>query len=50
MRLVGDGKHGRAEQMQTFGGPACCTTFSAQRNTPFSRLKTPSHQVAVGGI
>jgi len=40
--LVGDGKHGRAERIQTFRGPACCTTFSARRNTPFYRLKTPS--------
>src|SRR5215470_4818082 len=45
--LVGDGKHGRAEQIQTFRGPACRTTFSARRNTPLYRLKTPSHQVAL---
>jgi transposase-like protein len=45
--LVGDGKHGHAEQIQTFRGPACRTTFSARRHTPLSRLKTPSHQVAV---
>jgi len=45
--LVGDGKHGRAEQIQTFRGPACHTTFSARRNTPMYRLKTPSHQVAM---
>jgi transposase-like protein len=44
--LVGDGKHGRAEQIQTFRGPACRTTFSARRNTPLYRLKTPSHQIA----
>ena len=46
-RLFGDGKHGRAEQIQTFRGPACHTTFSAQRNTPLYRLKTPSQQVAI---
>jgi hypothetical protein len=45
--LVGDGKHGQADQIQTFRGPACRTTFSARRDTPLYRLKTPSHQVAV---
>ena len=45
--LVGDGKHGRAEQIQTFRCQACHTTFSARRNTPLYRLKTPSQQVAV---
>jgi transposase-like protein len=45
--LVGDGKHGRAEQIQTFRCQACRTTFSARRNTPLYRLKTPSHQIAL---
>ena len=45
--LVGDGKHGQAERIQTFRGPACHTTFSARRHTPLYRLKTPSHQIAV---
>ena len=45
--LVGDGKHGRAEPIQTFRCQACHGTFSARRNTPLYRLKTPSHQVAV---
>lgn len=45
--LVGDGKHGRAEQIQTFRCQACHSTFSARRNTPLYRLKTPSHQVAM---
>jgi hypothetical protein len=45
--LVGDGKHGQAERIQTFRGPACHSTFSARRHTPLSRLKTPSPQVAV---
>ena len=45
--LVGDGKHGRAEGIQTFRCQACRTTFSARRDTPLYRLKTPSHQVAV---
>jgi hypothetical protein len=45
--LVGDGKHGQAEQIQTFRCQACRTTFSARRNTPFYRLKTPSHQIAI---
>jgi transposase-like protein/IS1 family transposase len=45
--LVGDGKHGQAEHIQTFRCQACHTTFSARRNTPLYRLKTPSNQVAV---
>ena len=45
--LVGDGKHGHAEQIQTFRCQACRTTFSARRDTPLYRLKTPSQQVAV---
>jgi transposase-like protein len=45
--LVGDGKHGRVEQIQTFRGPACRATFSARHDTPLYRLKTPSQQVAV---
>jgi len=45
--LVGDGKHGQAEQIQTFRCQACRTTFSARLHTPLYRLKTPSQQVAV---
>jgi hypothetical protein len=45
--LAGDGKHGRAEQIQTFRCQACHTTFTSRRNTPLYRLKTPSHQIAV---
>jgi transposase-like protein len=45
--LVGDGKHGQAERIQTFRCQACHTTFTSRRNTPFYRLKTPSHQIAV---
>jgi hypothetical protein len=45
--LVGDGKHGSTERIQTFRCQACHTTFSARRNTPLYRLKTPSQQVAV---
>jgi transposase-like protein len=45
--LVGDGKHGRAEQIQTFRCQACHATFTSRRNTPLYRLKTPSQQVAV---
>ena len=45
--LVGDGKHGQAERIQTFRCQACHTTFSARRDTPLYRLKTPSHQVAM---
>jgi hypothetical protein len=45
--LVGDGKHGQTERIQTFRGPACRTTFTARRHTPMYRLKTPSQQVAI---
>ncbi len=45
--LVGDGKHGQAESIQTFRCQACRTTFSARRDTPLYRLKTPSQQVAM---
>src|SRR5215813_7312650 len=45
--LVGDGKHGQVEQIQTLRCQACRTTFTSRRNTPLYRLKTPSHQVAM---
>ncbi len=45
--LVGDGKHGQAERIQTFRCQACRTTFSARRNTPLYRLKTPSQQIGM---
>ncbi len=45
--LVGDGKHGHVERIQTFRCQSCRTTFSARRNTPLYHLKTPSQQVAV---
>jgi transposase-like protein len=45
--LVGDGKHGQAERIQTFRCQACRTTFTSRRNTALYRLKTPSQQVAV---
>jgi IS1 family transposase/transposase-like protein len=45
--LVGDGKHGHAERIQTFRCQACRTTFTARRDTPLYRLKTPSCQVAM---
>lgn len=45
--LVGDGKHGQTERIQTFRGPACHTTFSARYDTPLYRLKTPSQQIAI---
>jgi transposase-like protein len=45
--LVGDGKHGQAELIQTFRCQACRTTFTSRRNTPLYRLKTPSHQVTM---
>ncbi len=45
--LVGDGRHGNAELIQTFRCQACRTTFSARRHTPLYRLKTPSHHVAM---
>jgi IS1 family transposase len=45
--LVGDGKHGRVERIQTYRCQACRTTFSARRDTPLYRLKTSSHQVGI---
>jgi hypothetical protein len=45
--LLGDGKHGRAQRIQTFRGRGCHTTFRARRDTPLSRLKTPSQQIAL---
>jgi len=45
--LVGVGKHGQAERIQTFRCQACHSTFTARRYTPLYRLKTPSQQVAV---
>jgi hypothetical protein len=45
--LVGDGKYGQAEQIQTFRCQAWRNTFTSRRNTPFYRLKTPSHQIAM---
>src|SRR5215472_10597472 len=45
--LVGDGKHGQAERIQTFRCQACRTTFTSRYHTPLYCLKTPSHQIAV---
>src|SRR6266446_8684498 len=45
--LVGDGKHGQTERIQTFRCQACRNTFTARRHTPMYRLKTPSQQVAI---
>jgi len=45
--LVGDDKHGQGERIQTFRCQACRSTFSARRDTPLYRLKTPSQQVAI---
>jgi hypothetical protein len=47
VRIFGDGTHGLAERIQTFRCQACHTTFTARRDTPLYRLKTPSQQVAV---
>jgi IS1 family transposase len=44
--LVGDGAAGKTERIQTFRCQACGTTFSARRDTPLYRLKTPSQRVA----
>ena len=41
--LVGDGKHGQAEHIQTFRCQACRSTFTSRRNTPLYRLKTPAY-------
>jgi hypothetical protein len=48
--LVGDGKQGQAERIQTFRCQACRTTFSARRNTPLYRLKTPSQKARRGAL
>ena len=45
--LVGDGKHGQAERIQTFRCQACRTTFTARRHTPLYRLKTPSPHIGM---
>ena len=45
--LVGDGKHGHAERIQTLRCQACHTTFTARRHTPLYRLKTPSHKIGM---
>ena len=45
--LVGDGKHGRAERIQTFRCQACRTTFTSRRNTALYRLKTSPRQIAM---
>jgi hypothetical protein len=43
--LVGDGKHGSAERIQTFRCQACHTTFTSRSNTALYRLKTPSQRL-----
>jgi IS1 family transposase len=43
--LVGDGAHGRHERIQTFRCQACGRTFTARRDTPLYRLKTPGGRV-----
>jgi transposase-like protein len=45
--LVGDGKHGRVERIQTFRCQACHTTFGERCHTPLYGLKTPSQQIVV---
>jgi hypothetical protein len=45
--LVGDGKHGCAERIQTFRCQACRTTFTSRCDTPLYRLKTPAYQVSM---
>jgi IS1 family transposase len=44
--LVGDGTHGTHARIQTFRCQACGMTFTARRDTPLYRLKTPSTRVA----
>lgn len=46
--LVGDGTHGKHERIQTFRCQACKTTFSARRDTPLYRFKTPTQRVGEG--
>jgi IS1 family transposase/transposase-like protein len=45
--LVGDGKHGHLERIQTFRCQACRKTFTSRRDTPPYHLKTPSQKVAM---
>jgi hypothetical protein len=45
--LVGAGKHGHTEQIQTFRCQVCRITFSARRHAPLCRLKPPSHQIGM---
>jgi IS1 family transposase len=45
LTLVGDGTHGRHERIQTFRCQACGRTFTARRDTPLYRLKTPAGRV-----
>ncbi len=44
--LVGDGRHGKRERIQSFRCQACRTTFTARRHTPLYRLKTSSARIA----
>jgi len=44
--VVGDGRHGKHERIQTFRCQACRTTFSARRHTALYRLKTTSYRIA----
>ncbi len=43
--LVGDGRHGKRERIQTFRCQACRTTFTSRHDTPLYRLKTPAQRV-----
>jgi IS1 family transposase len=43
--LVGDGRHGTYERIQTFRCQACGVTFSARRDTPLYRLKTSPQRI-----
>jgi transposase-like protein len=45
--VVSDGSSGKAERIQRWRCQACQTIFSARLHTPLSRLKTPSHRVAL---
>jgi hypothetical protein len=48
--LLGDGKHGQAEHIQTFRCQACHTTFSARRNTPLVSSENPLSPGRYGAV
>jgi len=48
--LVGDGKHGKANPIQTFRCQACRTTFTSRRNTPLVPTENPFPEGRHGAV